>query len=171
MPSRMKPICIINGCKSGRSIHLLVWGPSPESLDQILKRKLEEDPDFALVTKYPAPAPRTAFNHLKNSLQAGIAIDMPYLGTWVRHPRNIQVVKPFSSIVCNRHVLSRPWEGTHAEKMFTLYIADVGVLKTSEEDESAIEVVKRFLALNKDILAIELKMLCACDGAYINAVQ
>ncbi|KAF9958522.1 hypothetical protein BGZ65_001377 [Modicella reniformis] len=215
-----------------RSIHVLVRGPSPGSLEPILKRKLEEDPDLALVTKKSriqeqwreymasdnmpvmlppgwiamlesdefAPEPRTAFSHLKNNLHAGVAIDMPYLG---QTPKEYSSGQPFFvteqmieiwNEIQNgdeedkhrvyRRVLSGPMgvgktyltyflaASAYAEKMLTLYIADAGVLKTSEEDHSALEIVKRFLALNKDILtAIELKMLCPYDGAYVNALQ
>ena len=48
----------------------------------------------------------------------------------------------------------------YAEGWLVLYISDAGVLKRSTQDESTREVVKRFLALNKDILtSTELEML------------
>ncbi|KAG0076702.1 hypothetical protein BGZ93_003903, partial [Podila epicladia] len=40
----------------------------------------------------------------------------------------------------------------YAEGWLVLYISDAGVLCAKSEDESALELVKRFLALNKDIL-------------------
>jgi hypothetical protein len=48
----------------------------------------------------------------------------------------------------------------YAEGMLMLYIADAGVLNTVDVDVSALRIVERFLALNKDILtAAQLEML------------
>ena len=48
----------------------------------------------------------------------------------------------------------------YTEGWFTLYISDAGVLETRTEEKSAMELVKRFLALNKYILSVaELEML------------
>ncbi|KAI7828592.1 hypothetical protein BC939DRAFT_60993 [Gamsiella multidivaricata] len=48
----------------------------------------------------------------------------------------------------------------YAERWLVLYISDAGLLDTKREGESELEVVKRFLALNKDILTgAELEML------------
>ncbi|KAI7822366.1 hypothetical protein BC939DRAFT_182693 [Gamsiella multidivaricata] len=48
----------------------------------------------------------------------------------------------------------------YAEGWPTLYISDAGKLDTNTQEESTIEVVKRFLAINKDILtAAELEKL------------
>ncbi|KAF9176185.1 hypothetical protein BGZ50_001478, partial [Haplosporangium sp. Z 11] len=48
----------------------------------------------------------------------------------------------------------------YAEGWLVLYISDAGVLDKDEENESALELVKRFLAINKNILtAAELENL------------
>ncbi|KAF9153411.1 hypothetical protein DFQ26_000589, partial [Actinomortierella ambigua] len=48
----------------------------------------------------------------------------------------------------------------YAEEWLVLYIADAKVLNKRTEEESALEMVKRFLALNKDLLtSAELQML------------
>jgi hypothetical protein len=52
--------------------------------------------------------------------------------------------------------------------MLMLYIADAGVLDTDDVNVSALSIVERFLALNKDILtAAQLEMLVSTyDGTY-----
>ena len=57
---------------------------------------------------------------------------------------------------------------TYAEGWLILYISDAGVLDTEKEEQSKLEVIKRFLALNKDIVAgNELEMLVKdYDGGY-----
>jgi hypothetical protein len=48
----------------------------------------------------------------------------------------------------------------YAEGWLVLYISDAGLLDKNKQDESALQVVKRFLAINKDILTgAELEML------------
>ncbi|KAG0010316.1 hypothetical protein BGZ81_002826, partial [Podila clonocystis] len=133
------------------------------------------------------PDPRTSFDHLKSNLRAGDAIDIPSLGQtpkdFGRHgpARRVFVTEQMLGLwkeihgeqnFIYRRVLSGPMgvgksylsyflaAKAYAEGWLVLYISDAGVLDTESEDESALQLVKRFLAINKDILtSAELEML------------
>ncbi|KAG0354095.1 hypothetical protein BG005_006764, partial [Podila minutissima] len=144
-----------------------------------------------------APAPRTAFNHLKNEndLRAGVAINVPNLGQIPKESglhgqgHNLFVTEQMLELWedmrgdkdrAYRRVLSGPMgvgksylsyflaAKAYAEGWLVLYISDAGVLDTNAENESELEVIKRFLALNQDILTgAELEMLVNdYDGTY-----
>ncbi|KAG0361522.1 hypothetical protein BG005_008112 [Podila minutissima] len=133
------------------------------------------------------PEPRTAFDRLKNDLRAGDAIDIPSMG---QTPKDFgrhgvagrffvteQMLELWEEIhgeqdYTYRRLLSGPMgvgksylsyflaARAYAEGWLVLYISDAGQLATPTEDYSVLEVVKRFLALNKDILtAAQLGML------------
>ncbi|KAF9370020.1 hypothetical protein CPB97_003085 [Podila verticillata] len=136
-----------------------------------------------------AAEPRTAFDHLKDdiNLQAGHAINMPSLGQTPKHFVDgdinhrffitVQMLELWDEMrhdtrTTYRRVLSGPMgvsksylsyflaAKAYVEKWLVLYISDAGLLDRDDENESALLLVKRFLALNKDILTgIELKML------------
>ncbi|KAF9982961.1 hypothetical protein BGZ65_002328 [Modicella reniformis] len=131
------------------------------------------------------PKPRAAFNHLKSNFSAGDTINIPSLG---QDPKDLkdcsnnffvteQMLELWEDLrgendrICRR-VLSGPMgvgktylsyflaARAYAEGWPLLYIADAGVLNTDKEEEAAMEILKRFLALNKDILtATELERL------------
>ncbi|KAF9322475.1 hypothetical protein BG006_002359 [Podila minutissima] len=131
------------------------------------------------------PEPRTAFDRLKNDLRAGDAIDIPSMGQTPKdfglQGRKLFVTEQMLELwedMCGdrertyRRVLSGPMgvgksylsyflaARAYAEGWLVLYVSDAGLLATATEDKSALEVVKRFLALNKDILtAAQLEML------------
>ncbi|KAF9952601.1 hypothetical protein BGZ70_000557, partial [Mortierella alpina] len=99
------------------------------------------------------PEPRAAFNHLKDDLRAGDAIIVPSIG---------QTPKGFGQdrrLFVTEQMLEL-WEDMRGDQESTYRRVLAGLLDTEHEDESALEVVKRFLALNKDILTgAELGML------------
>ncbi|KAF9351124.1 hypothetical protein BGX26_010794 [Mortierella sp. AD094] len=197
------------------TIHIIVK-PSKVSSDQILKRELEENPQYASATKkirilekwrdYEAadgntvklppewikilnsaeyvPAARKEFAHLKANLQVGTEIDIPSMG---QAPKAIQIdsqgtCKPLitkqmldiwkeiqdgadgNENRLYKRVLAGPMgvgktylsyflaAKAYAEGWPILYIADAGKLDTKTEEKSAMQVIKYFLALNKDIL-------------------
>ncbi|KAH7045772.1 hypothetical protein BKA57DRAFT_467650 [Linnemannia elongata] len=120
------------------------------------------------------PEPRAAFDHLKDDLRAGDAIIVPSMG---QLPKDFglhgqghrlfvteQMLELWEDMRGDkdrtyRRVLSGPM-GPYAEGWLVLYMSDAGVLDKDDENKSALEVVKRFLALNKDILTgAELAML------------
>ncbi|KAF9898750.1 hypothetical protein EC991_010434, partial [Linnemannia zychae] len=131
--------------------------------------------------------PRAAFNHLKDDLRAGDAINMSNLG---KLPKDFGFHGPGRKLFVTeqmrqlwedirsdkdrtyRRILSGPMgvgksclsyfltAKAYAEGWLVLYISDAGLLDKDDENESALQVVKRFLALNKDILTgTELEML------------
>ncbi|KAG0092104.1 hypothetical protein BGZ93_003296 [Podila epicladia] len=133
------------------------------------------------------PKPRIAFDHLKNNLRAGDEISIPSLG---QIPKDFglhgqghrlfvteQMLELWEDMRDDkgrtyRRVLSGPMgvgksylsyflaAKAYAEGWLVLYVSDAGDLDTKSEEQSTLEVVKRFLALNKDILTgTELEML------------
>ena len=141
------------------------------------------------------PEPRIAFNHLKDDLRAGDVITMPSLGQipkeFGQHGQGCklfvteQMLKLWEDMRGDkertyRRVLSGPMgvgqsylsyflaARAYAEGWLVLYISDAGVLDTDKEEQSKLEVIKRFLALNKDIVTgNELEMLVKdYDGGY-----
>ncbi|KAH7057940.1 hypothetical protein BKA57DRAFT_499820 [Linnemannia elongata] len=133
------------------------------------------------------PDPRAAFDHLKGDLRAGDKITIPSMG---QVPKNFglhgqghglfvteQMLEIWEDMrgdqeFTYRRVLSGPMgvgksylsyflaARAYAEGWIILYMADAGLLNTEYEDELALDIVKRFLALNKDILTgAELGML------------
>ncbi|GJJ68053.1 hypothetical protein EMPS_00399 [Entomortierella parvispora] len=134
------------------------------------------------------PDAREVFkNRLKDNLQAGDVINMPSLGQFPkefgRHcqGRQLFVTEQMlelwkdmrgDQLWTYRRVLSGPMgvgksylsyflaARAYAEGWLVLYISDAGVLNTKSEDLSTLQIVKRFLAFNKDILTgAELEML------------
>ncbi|KAF9294962.1 hypothetical protein BGZ74_011026 [Mortierella antarctica] len=136
-----------------------------------------------------APAPRSEFGHLKNAnnLRAGVAISMPSMG---QIPKSFadgdenheffiteQMLQLWEDMRGDkrstyRRVLSGPMgvgksylsyflaAKAYVEGWLVLYVSDAGLLDMLYEDESALQLLKLFLALNKDILTgTELKML------------
>ncbi|KAG0065305.1 hypothetical protein BGZ92_005591, partial [Podila epicladia] len=128
-----------------------------------------------------------AFGHLKDDLRAGDAIIMPSMG---QSPKDFELHGQGRKLFVTeqmlelwedmrgdnertyRRVLSCPMgvgksylsyflaAKAYAEGWLVLYISDAGLLDGDDENESALEVFKRFLALNKDILTgAELDML------------
>lgn len=125
------------------------------------------------------PDPRTAFDGLKNNFQAGDSVNVPHMGQtpkeFGRHGqgRRLFVTEQMLEIweeMCGdqeftyRRVLSG-LRGVgksylshflaakaYAEEWFVLYISDAGVLDENKQDESVLQLVKRFLATNEDIL-------------------
>ncbi|KAF9397577.1 hypothetical protein BGZ94_006257, partial [Podila epigama] len=125
------------------------------------------------------PEPRMAFNHLKDDLRAGDAIFMPSLGQspkeFGEHGQGCKLFVTEQMLGLwedmrgdkertYRRVLSGPMgvgktylsyflaAKAYAEGWLVLYISDAKVLDTDDEEQADIAVVKRFLALNKDIL-------------------
>ncbi|OAQ25894.1 hypothetical protein K457DRAFT_900363 [Linnemannia elongata AG-77] len=140
-----------------------------------------------LVSTEFVPEPRAAFEHLKGDLRAGDKITIPSMG---QVPKNFglhgqgrglfvteQMLELWEDMrgdqeFTYRRVLSGPMgvgksylsyflaARAYAEGWIILYMADAGLLNTEYEDELALDIVKRFLALNKDILTgAELGML------------
>ncbi|KAG0273623.1 hypothetical protein BGZ95_010574 [Linnemannia exigua] len=133
------------------------------------------------------PDPRASFAHLKANLRSGDAIDIPSMGQFPkefgRHGQGHrlfvteQMLELWEEIrrdqeFTYRRVLSGPMgvgksylsyflaARAYAEGWPILYLSDGGLLDKDDENEPALEVVKRFLALNKDILTgAELAML------------
>ncbi|KAG9061870.1 hypothetical protein KI688_007021 [Linnemannia hyalina] len=133
------------------------------------------------------PEPRAAFAHLKGNVQAGDAIIMPNMGQDPKdfgcygQGRRLFVTEQMLELWDDMHrdqertyrrVLSGPMgvgksylsyflaARAYVEGWLVLYISDAAVLDKNKQDESALQVVKRFLALNKDILTgAELAML------------
>ncbi|KAG0198791.1 hypothetical protein BGX33_012070 [Mortierella sp. NVP41] len=133
------------------------------------------------------PEPRAAFDHLKDDLRAGDAITVPSMGQtpkeFGRHGqgRRLFVTEQMLELwedmrgdqeFTYRRVLSGPMgvgksylsyflaARAYAEGWLVLYLSDAGVLEQNKQDESALQVVKRFLAMNKDILTgTELEIL------------
>ncbi|KAG0092319.1 hypothetical protein BGZ92_010196 [Podila epicladia] len=125
------------------------------------------------------PEPRAVFDHLKDDLRAGDAIIVPSMGQtpkeFGRHGqgRRLFVTEQMLELwddmrgdqeFTYRRVLSGPMgvgksylsyflaAKAYVEGWLVLYMSDAGMLDKDDENESALEVVKRFLALNKDIL-------------------
>ncbi|KAG0254747.1 hypothetical protein BGZ95_005940, partial [Linnemannia exigua] len=125
------------------------------------------------------PEPRAAFAHLKDDLQAGDKITIPRMGQvpkeFGRHGQGqtLFVTEQMLGLwddmrgyqkVTYRRVLSGPMgvgksylsyflaARAFAEGWLVLYLSDAKVLDTKTEGGSTLEVVKRFLAMNKDIL-------------------
>ncbi|KAF9389902.1 hypothetical protein CPB97_010415 [Podila verticillata] len=141
----------------------------------------------ALASDEFVPEPRTAFDHLKNDLRAGDAISIPSLGQIPKdfglhgQGHKLFVTEQMLGLWEDmrgdkdrtyRRVLSGPMgvgksylsyflaARAYAEGWLVLYISDAGILDTKSEGQSTLEVVMRFLALNKDILtSAELEML------------
>ncbi|KAF9127204.1 hypothetical protein BG015_004577 [Linnemannia schmuckeri] len=133
------------------------------------------------------PEPRAAFDHLKDDLRAGDAIIVPSMGQtpkeFGRHGqgRRLFVTEQMLELwedmrgdqeFTYRRVLSGPMgvgksylsyflaARAYAEGWLVLYLSDAEVLDKNKQDESALQVVKRFLAMNKDILTgAELEIL------------
>ncbi|KAG0047663.1 hypothetical protein BGZ90_007830 [Linnemannia elongata] len=133
------------------------------------------------------PEPRAAFDHLKDDLRAGDAIIAPSMGQtpkeFGRHgqDRRLFVTEQMLELwedmrgdqeFTYRRVLSGPMgvgksylsyflaAKAYAEGWLVLYISDAQELDGDDENESALQMVKRFLDLNKDILTgTELEML------------
>ncbi|KAG0049873.1 hypothetical protein BGZ83_005304 [Gryganskiella cystojenkinii] len=134
------------------------------------------------------PEPRTAFDHLKgDDLRVGDAIVVPSMGQSPKEfglhgqPNMLFVTEQMLELWEDmrgdkertyRRVLSGPMgvgksylsyflvAKAYAEGWPVLYISDARLLGTENEDDSALEMVRRFLALNKDILTgAELEML------------
>ncbi|KAF9278412.1 hypothetical protein BGZ88_000583 [Linnemannia elongata] len=133
------------------------------------------------------PKPRAAFDHLKDDLRVGDAIIVPSMGQTPKmfgsydQGHRLFVTEQMLELwedmrgdqeFTYRRVLSGPMgvgksylsyflaAKAYAEGWLVLYMSDAGVLDKDDENESALEVVKRFLALNKDILTgAELAML------------
>ncbi|KAF9537358.1 hypothetical protein EC957_008398 [Mortierella hygrophila] len=134
-----------------------------------------------------APAPRKDFDHLKGDLEAGHPIIVPSMGQIPKEfglhgqGHNLFVTEQMLELWDEmdrdqertyRRVLSGPMgvgksylsyflaARAYAERWLVLYMSDAGELDRDDENESALQVVKRFLALNKDILTgAELAML------------
>lgn len=133
------------------------------------------------------PEPRSVFDHLKNDLQAGQSVLMPSMG---QSPKDFgrygqgqklfvteQMLELWEDMrgdqECTyRRVLSGPMgvgksylsyflaAKAYAERWPILYISDAGLLDKDDENRSALQIVERFLAINKDILTgAELEML------------
>jgi len=133
------------------------------------------------------PEPRAAFGHLKANLAAGDAIIIPSMG---QHPKEyVSRGKDAKLFVTEqmlalwedkrgdqkrtyRRVLAGPMSvgksylsyflaaKAYAEGWLVLYLSDAGMLDQNKQDESALELVSRFLAINKDILTgAELEIL------------
>ncbi|KAG0275521.1 hypothetical protein BGZ95_008698 [Linnemannia exigua] len=132
------------------------------------------------------PNPRTAFDHLKNDLRAGDAVNVPSMG---QIPKGSGLYGQCRRLFITEQMLEL-WEDmrgdkertykrflsgpmgvgksylsyflaakAYAEGWLVLYISDAAVLY-GNEPRSALEVIDRFLALNKDILTgAELEML------------
>ncbi|KAK5827635.1 hypothetical protein F5H01DRAFT_375443 [Linnemannia elongata] len=103
------------------------------------------------------PEPRAAFEHLKGDLRAGDKITIPSMG---QVPKNFGLHGQGRGLFVTEQMLEL-WEDMRGDQEFTkgyaegwivLYMADAGLLNTEYEDEVALDIVKRFLALNKDIL-------------------
>ncbi|KAK3805410.1 MAG: hypothetical protein J3R72DRAFT_120864 [Linnemannia gamsii] len=133
------------------------------------------------------PEPRATFDYLKVDLRAGDAIIVPSMGQTPKEfghhgqGRRLFVTEQMLELwedmrgdqeFTYRRVLSGPMgvgksylsyflaAKAYAEGWLVLYMSDAQELDRDDEDESALQVVKRFLALNKDILTgAELEML------------
>jgi hypothetical protein len=142
--------------------------------------------DMLACTEF-VPEPRAAFGHLNDSVQAGDAVIAPSIGQIPKgfglfgQNRKLFVTEQMLELwedmrgdqeSTYRRVLSGPMgvgksylsyflaAKAYAEGWLILYISDAGELKSYDEDVSAWKLVKRFLALNKDILTgAELEML------------
>ncbi|KAG0274612.1 hypothetical protein BGZ95_009616 [Linnemannia exigua] len=138
-------------------------------------------------TKF-APEPRAAFDHLKGNLLAGDGIAVPSMGQLPKdfgsHSQGhnnpfvteqmLELWKDIrGDLECPyRRILSGPMgvgksylsyflaAKAYTEGWLVLYISDAKVLDTNKQGEAALEVVMRFLAMNKDILTgAEFEML------------
>ncbi|KAG0195906.1 hypothetical protein BGX28_000397, partial [Mortierella sp. GBA30] len=133
------------------------------------------------------PEPRAAFDHLKGDLRAGESIIIPSIGQSPKdfglhgQGHTLFVTEQMLALWEDMHgdqertyrrVLSGPMgvgksylsyflaAKAYAEGWLVLYISDAGLLDKDDENEPALVLVKRFLALNKDILTgAELQML------------
>ncbi|KAF9945300.1 hypothetical protein BGZ72_001496, partial [Mortierella alpina] len=133
------------------------------------------------------PEPRAAFDHLKDDLRAGDAIIVPSMGQTPKEfglhgqGRRLFVTEQMLGLwedmrgdqeFTYRRILSGPMgvgksylsyflaARAYAEGWLVLYLSDAEVLDKNKQDESALQVVKRFLAMNKDILTgAELEIL------------
>ncbi|KAG0249997.1 hypothetical protein DFQ27_009680 [Actinomortierella ambigua] len=195
-----------------KTIHIIVQRPSPQELDLPANKKIRITEGW---TRYTAsdgkavdlppswigilagaqfePAPRAAFAHLKNYLQAGDAIDIPSLGQvpmgFGSHGQGqkLFVTEQMLELWENmrgdqertyRRILAGPMgvgksylsyflvARAYAEGWLVLYMSNARVLDMNEQDEAALKLLKRFLALNKDILTgAELeKLVCDYNG-------
>ncbi|KAF9157781.1 hypothetical protein DFQ26_008327 [Actinomortierella ambigua] len=192
-----------------KTIHIIVQRPSPQELDLPANKKIRITEGW---TRYTAsdgkavdlppswigilagtqfePAPRAAFAHLKNYLQAGDAIDIPSLGQvpmgFGSHGQGqkLFVTEQMLELWENmrgdqertyRRILAGPMgvgksylsyflvARAYAEGWLVLYMSDARVLDKDEQGEAAWQLLKPFLALNKDILTgAELEKL-VCD--------
>ncbi|KAF8933774.1 hypothetical protein BGZ58_006114 [Dissophora ornata] len=130
------------------SIHIIVQRPPPGWKQYTASDgKVVDLPppwiDMLASTEF-VPEPRTVFYHLKDDLQAGDYITMPSMGQspkvsgrYGNHPRKLFVTEQMLEL----------WKDIHGDQEHT------EVLNRDDENESALQLVERFLALNKDILA------------------
>ncbi|KAG0240934.1 hypothetical protein BGW41_006502 [Actinomortierella wolfii] len=141
------------------------------------------------------PEPRAAFVHLKGDLQPGDAITVPSMGQLPKqfggHGQDLtlfvteQMLELWEDMRgdkerTHRRVLSGPMgvgksylsyflaARAYAEGWIILYVSDAGLVNEGDENLAALDLVKRFLALNKVILTgSELQMLVSdYDGSY-----
>ncbi|KAF9898938.1 hypothetical protein BX616_003433 [Lobosporangium transversale] len=134
------------------------------------------------------PKPRNEFEHLKDDLKAGSWVDIPSLGQVPKGYRVSEILVTHQMLelwnemeeeqrCVYRRVLSGPMgigksflsyfltARAYAEGWLTLYISDAGTLDTSEKADSYMEVIERFLVMNKDVLtAAELETLVSGYG-------
>ncbi|KAF8929429.1 hypothetical protein BGZ47_001061 [Haplosporangium gracile] len=134
-----------------------------------------------------APDSRTVFDRLKNNFRAKDSIDVPHMGQTPQGVRTSWSGSQAFSYRANTGTLGgydgdqeftyrRVLSGlmgvgksylsyflaakAYSEGWLVLYLSDAGVLEQNKQDESALQVVKRFLAPNKDILTgAELEIL------------
>ncbi|KAF9962833.1 hypothetical protein BGZ65_007694 [Modicella reniformis] len=136
------------------------------------------------------PKPREEFAHLKRDLQAGDMIDLWVNPKPFKNNRKVIVTEQMLELWNDIHgdelrqyvrVLSGPAgvgksylsyflaARAYAEGWPILYISDAGDLDKGNEQETAMELIKRFLALKKDILtAAELDLLVSDYYATID---
>ncbi|KAF9272158.1 hypothetical protein BGZ68_002656 [Mortierella alpina] len=133
------------------------------------------------------PEPRAAFAHLKDYLQPGDAITVPGMGQVPKEFGSLgqgqtlfvteQMLELWEDMRVDqertyRRVLSGPTgvgksylsyflvARAYAERWLVLYISDAALLNERTEEGAALQMVQRFLTLNKDILTgAELQML------------
>ncbi|KAF9323098.1 hypothetical protein BG006_001763 [Podila minutissima] len=133
------------------------------------------------------PEPRVAFEHLKGNLRAGDGITIPSMGQVPKEfgihgqdhklfvteqmlelweEMNGDQKRPYRRILSGPMGVGKSYLSyflaakAYAEGWLVLYISDAKVLDKKKEEESEMAMVKRFLALNKDILTgAELEML------------
>ncbi|KAF9128897.1 hypothetical protein BGX30_014154 [Mortierella sp. GBA39] len=154
--------------------------------------------DIFASTKF-LPEARAALDHLKGNLQAGDAIIVPSIG---QLPKNFglygqghklfvteQMLELWDEMHCDqeftyRRILSGPMgvgkshlsyflaARAYAERWLVFYISDAGELDKDTQEEAVLQVIKRFLALNKDILTgAELERLANDYNGIYNIVS